>query len=128
MEKVLKGEFITSYRDLKVFQRSYKLALELHKASLLFPKMEQYVLGDQIRRSSRSICANIAEGFMRQCGSKAEWKRFLIMSLGSAEETIMWMNFARDLGYVESNQSYIWQQELTEISKMLHKLREKTDA
>jgi len=127
MKKVLQADFVTSYRDLKVFQRSYKLALELHQASLEFPKIEQYVLADQIRRSSRSICANIAEGFMRQRDSKAEWKRFLMVSLSSAEETIMWLDFAKDLKYVELERIGYWQQELAEICKMLHKLREKID-
>jgi len=128
MEKVIMSNFVTSYRDLKVFQRAYKLALELHKASLEFPKIEQYALGDQIRRSSRSICANITEGFMRQRDSKAEWKRFLLMSLGSCEETIMWLDFVRDFGYVILPRTAVWQQELSEIVKMLHKLREGNNA
>lgn len=128
MENVVHANFITSHRDLKVFQRAYKLALELHMASLEFPKIEQYVLGDQIRRSSRSICANIAEGFMRQRDSKAEWKRFLMFSLGSVEETIMWLDFTRDLNYSDSVIISNWQQDLAEIAKMIHKIREAIDA
>lgn len=123
-KKILKGDFVTSHRDLKVFQRVYVLALEVHKASLGFPKIEQYVLADQLRRSTKSICANIAEGFMRQRDSKAEWRRFLMISLASAEESMMWLDFALDLKYISQDSHVLWKQELVEICKMLHKLRE----
>ncbi len=49
--------------DLEVFRRAYRLSLEVHRASLEFPRIEQFALADQIRRASKSICANLAEGF-----------------------------------------------------------------
>jgi four helix bundle protein len=68
-----------------VFRRAYAAALEAHRAALTFPKYEQYDLASQLRRSSKSICANLMEGRGRQQGSKAEFRRFALMALGSAE-------------------------------------------
>jgi four helix bundle protein len=68
---------ISSFEDLKVFQRAYRVSLEIHKESLDFPQIEQFALADQIRRASKSICANIAEGFAKQRRSSAEYRRYL---------------------------------------------------
>src|SRR5436853_5981532 len=54
------------HRDLKVYQLAYKLAMEIFNLSQQFPKEERYSLTDQIRRSSRSVAANIAEGFRKR--------------------------------------------------------------
>lgn len=75
-----------SFEDIEVFQRAYKLSLIVHRLSLTFPAIEQYALGDQIRRASKSICANIAEGYGKQKRSSAEFRRFLLMALGSSDE------------------------------------------
>ena len=90
------------FEQLEVFQRAYKLSLEIHRASLQFPKVEQYGLADQMRRSSKSVCANIAEGFGRQGQSKAEFQRFLRMSASSADEMRVWTRYCLDLGYVDA--------------------------
>ena len=78
-----------SFEDLEVFQRAYRLSLDVHRKSVKLPGIEQQALGDQIRRASKSICANVAEGYGRQNRSKAEFKRFLAMAIGSADE--MWV-------------------------------------
>ena len=57
-----------SFEDLEVFQRAYRLSLDIHRVSLRLPKIEQQALGDQVRRSSKSIPVNIAEGFGKQAG------------------------------------------------------------
>ena len=57
---------VERFEDLEVFKRAYRIALEIHRQSLGFPAIEQQALGDQIRRASKSICANIAEGFAKQ--------------------------------------------------------------
>jgi four helix bundle protein len=111
-----------SYEDLQVYQRAFQAALETHALSLDFPKIEQYALADQLRRSSKSICANIAEGQAKQHYSAPEFKRFLFMALGSSEEVRVWMRFAVILAYLEES---IWQRldnEYDEISKMLNGL------
>jgi four helix bundle protein len=84
--------------DLEVFRRAYALSLEVHRASLDFPRIEQFAVADQIRRASKSICANIAEGFGRQRLSKPEFRRFVVMALGSADEMQVWSLYCRDLG------------------------------
>ena len=67
---------VVSFEDLQVFQRAYRMSLEIHRESLNFPLIEPRVLGDQVRRASRSICANVAEGYGRQKRSKAEFNAF----------------------------------------------------
>ena len=57
------GEKAFSFEDLEVFRRAYRISLEVHRKSLEMPKIEQQALGDQVRRASKSIWANIAEGF-----------------------------------------------------------------
>src|ERR1700721_774473 len=77
---------VVSFEDLEVFQRAYRMSLEIHRQSLAFPQIEQRVLADQMRRASKSICANVAEGYSRQKRSKAEFKRFLQLAIGSSDE------------------------------------------
>jgi len=92
---------IKGFEDLEVFQESYKLSLELHNMSMSFPKHEQRSLADQVRRASKGVCANIAEGFGKQSISKAEFKRFLLMAMGSADEMRVWLRYSYDLGYID---------------------------
>ena len=96
-----KRKRVVSFEDLEVFQRAYRLSLEIHRASLTFPAVEQRALADQIRRASKSICANIAEGYGRQKRSKAEFKRFLQMAIGSGDEMRVWVRYALDLDYID---------------------------
>ena len=92
---------VVSFEDLDVFQRAYRISLEVHLQSLKFPPIEQRVLADQVRRASKSICANVAEGYGRQNRSKAEFKRFLRMAIGSSDEMRVWVRYAFDLGYID---------------------------
>jgi len=110
--------FVSRVEDLGVFQRAYRLSLEVHRASLEFPRIEQFGLAGQIRRASKSICANLAEGFGRQ-QSKPEFRRFLMMGIGSADEMQVWMLYCRDLGYVDSDTAERWRGEYREIARML---------
>ena len=110
---------ITSFEDLEVFQRAYKVSLEIHRVSMEFPKGEQYGLADQIRRASKSICANIAEGFAKQHHSKAEFKRYLVMAIGSSDEMKVWLRYCLDLSLVTEGQWSKWRDEYKEISQML---------
>ena len=97
--------------------------LEVHRASLLFPKTEQFGgLADQIRRSSKSICALVAEGFGRQRGSKVEFRRYLVMAIGSTDETQLWCRYATDLGYVEQDVAQRWAAGYGQIVRMLQGL------
>ncbi len=113
---------IRSFNDLEVFQRVYFLSLEVHRASLKFPRMEQYALADQMRRASKSICANIAEGFGRQRSSSAEFRRFLTIAVGSCDEMQVWTRYALDLGYLAEENATDWRREYVELAKMLYGL------
>ena len=113
---------VVSFEDLEVFQRAYRLSLEIHGQSLAFPPIEQRVLADQLRRASKSICANVAEGYGRQKRSKAEFKRFLQMAIGSSDEMRVWVRYAFDLGYIAETTWRRWRDEYQMISRMLQSL------
>ena len=114
------GEGVKSFRELEVYKKAYAVLLEIHKASLGFPKIEQYALADQLRRASKPICGNIAEGFAKQRASKAEFKRFLLMSLGSANEVLVWLDYCADMGYVANDTVGRWNEEYVSVCKMLN--------
>jgi len=91
------------HRDLKVYQLAYKLAMEIFTLSKSFPKEERYSLTDQIRRSSRSVAANIVEAFR-----KRRYPNMFVSKLadadGEAAETQVWVDFAHDCGYLSQEQ------------------------
>src|SRR5580704_14816781 len=116
---------IPAFEKLDVFQKAYRLSLDVHRQSLLFPKEEQYDLGRQVRRASKSICANIAEGFGKQKQSPAEFKRFLMIAMGSADEMRVWLRYCFDLGYITEDQWQSWRDAYHEIAKMLQGLHKK---
>ena len=96
---------IKSHRDLEVFRLAYNTALDIYEKSKTFPKEEIYSLTSQIRRSSRSVPANIAEAFR-----KRRYEKAFIAKLSDAEaesaETQTWLDFAKDHTYI-SKEDYI---------------------
>ncbi len=128
MGEVVPVEFVTDGKALKVYQLAFAFSVELHRVSLAFPKIEQYSLADQMRRASKSICANLVEGFDRQQYSKPEFKRFLMMSSSSAAEVGVWLDYAAELGYVTKEQHENWAGSCRQINRMLHRLRQKVGA
>ncbi|CAN7275509.1 four helix bundle protein [Mesorhizobium sp. LjRoot246] len=119
------GNYIKRAKDLEVYKRAYAVSLDVHKATLAFPKMEQYALADQLRRSSKGICANLAEGFAKQTHSRPEFARFISMAMGSCSEVETWISYAFDLGYISQAQHDDWLQAYAHIYGMLINLREK---
>ena len=117
-----------SFEDLEVFQRAYRLSLEIHRVSLELPKIEQHALGDQVRRASKSIPVNIAEGFGKQVESIAEFRRFLRVATGSADEMRVWVRYAFDLGYIDEATWRRWRDEYHAIAKMLQGLHRRSGA
>ena len=120
--KAPKQSAASTFEDLQVFQRAYRISLEVHRASLRFPAIEQHVLADQIRRASKSICGNIAEGFGKQRRSNAEFKRYLLMAIGSADEMQVWVRYCADLEYIDQETCARWRDEYRQIAKMLQGL------
>ena len=109
------------YHRLDVFRKSYQLSIELHRITLRFPKHEQYELAQQLRKSSKSIPANIAEGMGKQ-SSKADVRRFIQIAMGSCDESRVWLEFARDLEYLSQQDQNLFDQRYQEIGKMLRGL------
>ena len=91
---------IKTIKDLDVYVQAYKLAMDIFEASKIFPTEEKYSLTDQVRRSSRSVAVNISEGWGRRIYEQL-FKKQLVDSLGSLEETKSWLNFAKDCGYLD---------------------------
>lgn len=106
------------FKDLIVYQKAYKLAKDIHLASRNFPPEENYSLTDQIRRSSRSVCVNLAEAYR-----KRRYKAHFISKLSDSEsenaETVVWLDFAFDFNYLskETFDDFIFRN--SEVGKIL---------
>ena len=109
---------IRDYREMKIYQRSYEIALRIHERTKNFPESERYDLTSQIRRTSKSIPSNIAEGWGRQ--SNEEFKRFLRISLGSCNEIQVHLSFCKDLKYISEEEYIRLSKEYNEVGKMLN--------
>ena len=114
------------YRDLKVYQLAYQLALEIHEITKSFPKEEKYSLTDQIRRSSRSIPTNLAEAWKKRRYEKAFISK-LIDCAGEAGETEVWLDFAKDFGYINIGKHKDLMNRYDEVNRMLYGMMKKTD-
>lgn len=88
-----------NYKDLMVYQKAFNLALNIFKVSESFDKAEKYSLTDQIRRSSRSVCANLAEAYR-----KRQYESYFVSKISDADmensETRVWLDFALFFGYL----------------------------
>jgi four helix bundle protein len=123
--EIAKPSFAKHYSDLEVFELAFQLSMKLHHLSLNFPKYEQYALADQMRRSSKAICANIAEGFGKQRQSKNEFRRFLSMAIGSCTEVQVWLRYAGELEYISKNDANLFRHEYDKVERMLYSLHAK---
>lgn len=90
---------ILSHKELKVYQLAYRLAMDIFEISKTFPKEERYSLTDQIRRSSRSVAANMAEAFRKRRYEKAFVAK-LSDAEGEAAESQTWLDISRDCQYI----------------------------
>ena len=91
------------YRDLRVYQMAYQLALDIYQVTKTFPKEEKYSLTDQIRRSSRSVPANLAEAWKKRRYEKAFISK-LVDCDSEAGETEVWLDFSKDFGYLDEDE------------------------
>lgn len=106
------------HKGLKVFQLAYDLAMEIFHLSKSFPKDETYALTDQIRRSSRSVAANIAEGYRKRLYPK-HFVSKMSDADGEATETQVWLEFARDSEYISSERCEELLTRYEEVGRML---------
>ena len=109
---------VKSVNDLTVYSLSYELALEVFELSKSFPKEELYSLTDQLKRASRSVPANIREGFAkrRYCNI---FRNHLITAIGSCEETMTWLDFAQDFSFLQKEKAESLKNKYREVGAML---------
>jgi four helix bundle protein len=120
-DQQFKKSAVKTYKDLNVYQLSYDTAMSLFDLSKDFPKEETYSLTDQIRRSSRSIPANISEGW-----AKRKYRNVFIKHLhianGSCEETKTWLDFAKNCNYLPEKEHLDIYKKYDQIGAMLTSL------
>jgi four helix bundle protein len=93
---------IRSHQDLQVYRKAFDAAMDIFEASKRFPKEETYSLTDQIRRSSRSVCANLVEAW-RKRSYEAAFKAKICDAEAEAAETQVWLEFAAKCKYIDRN-------------------------
>lgn len=110
---------MTSFKDLLVYQKSFKLAMEIFEISKNFPAEEKYSLTDQIRRSSRSVCSNLAEGYR-----KRQYPAHFISKVSDADmensETQVWLDFTYECGYLSKENHDNFNNNCKEIGRLLN--------
>jgi four helix bundle protein len=114
----------SGYRDLKVFQLSYNLAMGIFEITKTFPKEEKFSLTDQIRRSSRSIPANIAEAWKKRLYPKMFVSK-IVDAAGEAGETEVWLGVSKDAGYLSKEKYEEFISGYDEVNRMLYGMMEK---
>jgi len=108
---------LKNYKELKVWQRAYKLCFEIYQITKSFPIEEKYGLTSQIRRSAVSVPSNIAEGYGRK--TTGEYIQALYIAYGSLCELETQILLAGDLNYVRAEKREIFQNEIGDIERML---------
>ena len=112
---------INSAKDLNVYKRAYALSMEIFTLSRSWPPEERYSLIDQIRRSSRSVCANLREAW-----SKRRYEGHFISKMtdcdGENSETNTWIDYAKDCGYISVEQHVHLVEESEGVGRMIGKM------
>ena len=106
------------FESLHAYELAYTNAMKVFELSKRFPTEEKYSLTDQIRRSSRTVCGNIAEAYR-----KRRYRKHYISKLsdadGESSETVVWLNFAKDCGYISAETHAAHVAIYEEIGKLL---------
>ena len=112
-----------SFRDLKVYQKAFKLAMDIFKITKAYPEEEKYALTTQIRKSSRSVCSSIAEGYR-----KRKYPAHFISKMTDSDmensETQVWLDFSLSCKYISRNIYNAYLKRSEEIGKMLNHMIE----
>ena len=110
---------ITRHTELKVYQRAFDAAMRVFAMSKTFPKEETYSLTDQVRRSSRSVCANITEAWRKRRYEAAFVSKLNDAETEAAENTQTWLQFAVECEYLNREDAAQLYREYDEIIAML---------
>ena len=109
------------YKDLKVYQLAYALAMDIFQETKRFPPDERYSLTDQLRRSSRSITANLAEAWKKRKYEKAFLSKLVDCS-GEAAEVEVWLDLSLDCGYLPKEKHEHFVSKYDEVGRMLYSM------
>ena len=121
------GNKIKNARDLDVYKLAFEAAMEIFQFTKNFPQEEKYSLVDQIRRSSRSVCSNLAEAW-RKRWYMAVFKNKLTDAMQEASETQTWLEFCHACGYINSNAFESLDQKHEHILAMLNSMEMKANS
>ena len=106
------------FKKLLAYQKGFDLAMSIFEVSKSFPIEEKYSLTDQIRRSSRSVCANLSEAYR-----KRRYEKHFISKLTDSDaensETQVWLGFAKECGYIDEELLSNLENESMEIGKLI---------
>jgi four helix bundle protein len=114
------SEKLKSYKELKVWQRSYQLCLEIYKITKGFPDEEKYGLTSQLRRAAVSVPSNVSEGYGRK--TTPEYIQFLYIAYGSVCEIETQILLSGDLGYISNGRLEMLKEGIREVERMLKAL------
>ncbi len=107
------------FQDLLAYRKSFELAMKIFEETKTFPREEQYALTDQIRKSSRSVSANIAESY-----AKRRYPKHFIFKLSDSDdenlETQSWWQFSKEYKYINEDTFEILFQQTAEVAKLIH--------
>ena len=106
-----------------MYSKSYEIAVKMYRMTMKYPREELYGLVSQIKRASTSIPLNIAEGYGKR-ESTNEFKRFLLMAIGSCDEMEVLLSLSKDLDFISKEEYDQYEREYSEIGKMLMVLRQ----
>jgi four helix bundle protein len=112
------NKLVQSHNELDPYRKAFEAAMQLFEHSRKFPKEETYSLTDQIRRSSRSVCANLAEAWRRR-RYRAAFINKLNECEGEAAETQTWIEFAVRCNYLDRDSGRSLYQEYEEVLRLL---------
>jgi len=126
MDEGRRTKRINSVRDLEVYRKAFDAAMEIFEISRSFPQEERYSLTDQIRRSSRSVCSNISEGW-RKRRYRAVFVNKLSDAAQEAAETQTWLEFALRCGYIGDGEFARLDEQYEHIFAMLSTMEKKAD-
>jgi len=125
-QSVKRKRQIRHFRDLEVYIRAFGAAMKIFRISKNFPKEERFSLVDQIRRSSRSVCANLAEGW-RKRRYIAVFKNKMTDSMQEASETQCWLEFCIACYYMNQDEFDSLDDEYEQIIAMLNSMERNAD-
>ena len=117
---------IQHFRELDVYQKAFKAAMTIYETTKTFPQDEKYSLVDQIRRSSRSVCSNLAEAW-RKRRYPAVFKNKLTDAMQEASETQCWLEFCLSCGYMQDKLFKQLDAEYESIQLMLNAMEKTAD-